>query len=150
MVEELFVLEHLANSDHNTITWKTTCETVINKNNKKSFDFHKADYDKINEYFSNFKWDDLFQNSYANDCWLEFLEIVNETIELYVSIRGQKKRKVPLWMTKKVLRIRKYKGVLWKKYHNSGSYDLCEYKRVLTRATSEYKKAKYSLKKISK
>ena len=28
------------------------------------------------------------------------------------------------------------------KYHNSGSYnDLCEYKRVLNRATSEYKKA---------
>ena len=32
MVEDLFVLEHLANSDHNVITWKTTCETVINKN----------------------------------------------------------------------------------------------------------------------
>ena len=32
MVEELFVLEHLVNSDHNIITWKTTCETVINKN----------------------------------------------------------------------------------------------------------------------
>ena len=52
-------------------------------------------------------------------------------------------------MTKKVLRIRKYKSVLWKKYHNSGSYnDLCEYKRVLYRATSEYKKAKYSFEKI--
>ena len=42
-----------------------------------------------------------------------------------------------LWITKKVLRIRKYKSVLWKKYHNSGSYnDLCE-----------YKKAKYSFEK---
>ena len=30
MVEELFVLEHLANSDQNIITWKTTYETVIN------------------------------------------------------------------------------------------------------------------------
>ena len=54
MAENLFVLEHLANSDHNIITWKTTCETVINKNYKKSFDIHKADYG-INEYFSNFK-----------------------------------------------------------------------------------------------
>ena len=59
---ELFVLEHLANSDHNIITWKTTSETVINKNFTKTFIFHKADYDKIKEYFSNFKWDDLFQN----------------------------------------------------------------------------------------
>ena len=34
------------------------------------------------------------------------------------------------------------------KYHNSGSYnDLCEYKRVLNRATSEYKKDKYSFEK---
>ena len=32
MDEELFILEHLANSDHNIITSKTTCETVINKN----------------------------------------------------------------------------------------------------------------------
>ena len=51
-------------------------------------------------------------------------------------------------MTKKVLRIRKYKSVLWNKYHNSGSYnDLCEYKRVLNRATSEYKKLSLALKK---
>ena len=38
-----------------------------------------------------------------------------------------------------------------KKYHNSGSYnDLCEYKRVLNRAISEYKKAKYSFEKTTK
>ena len=37
---------------------------------------------------------------------------------------------------------------LWKKYHNSGSYnDLCEYKRVLNRATSKYKEARIVLKK---
>ena len=36
MVEELFVLKHLANSDHNIITWKTTCETAINKNFRKT------------------------------------------------------------------------------------------------------------------
>ena len=39
MVEDLLVLEHLANSDHNIITWKTTCETVINKNCRKTFCF---------------------------------------------------------------------------------------------------------------
>ena len=112
------------------------------------FYFHKANYDKINEYFSNFKWKDLFQNRNANKCWLKFLEIAKEAIELYVSIRGQKKRKVPPWMTKKVLRIRKYKSVLWKKYHNSESYnDICEYKIILNKATSEYKIVKYSLKK---
>ena len=37
-----------------------------------------------------------------------------------------------------------------KKYHNSGSYnDLCECKRALNRASSEYKKAKYSFEKTS-
>ena len=78
----------------------------------------------------------------------EVLEIAKEALEIYVPARGQRKRKVPPWMTKKVLRIMKYKSVLWKKYHNSGSYnDLYEYKRVLNRATSEYKKAKYSFEK---
>ena len=92
-VEELFVLEHLANSNHDIITWKATCETVINKNDKKSFDFYKADYDKINEYFSNFKLDDLFQNRNENDCWLKFLEIAKVAIELYVPIRGKRREK---------------------------------------------------------
>ena len=79
---------------------------------------------------------------------MKFLKIAKDAIELYVPIRGQKKRKVPPWMIKKVLTIRKYKSVLWKIYHNSGSYnDLCEYKRVLNRATSEYKNAKYSFEK---
>ena len=63
----------------------TTNNDDLNKNDNKSFDFHKADYGKINDY-----WDDLFQNRNANDCWLKFLEIAKEAIELYVSIRGQK------------------------------------------------------------
>ena len=103
MVEDLFVLEHLANSDHNIITWKTTCETVINKKFRKTFVFHKADYDKINEHFSNCKWEDIFQNRNANECWMTFLEIAKEALELYVPTRGQRKRKVPPWMTKKIL-----------------------------------------------
>ena len=78
MVEDLFVLEHLANSDHNIITWKTTCEMVINKNFRKTFVFHKADYEKINEHFSNCKWEDIFQNRNANECWMKFLEIAKK------------------------------------------------------------------------
>ena len=90
--EELFVLEHLANSDHNIITWKTIVKQLLIKM-IKSFDFHKADYDKINEYFSNFKGDDLFQTRNANDCWLKFLEISKEAIQLYVPIRGKRGEK---------------------------------------------------------
>ena len=123
MVEELFIIEHLANSDHNIIIWKTACETFINKNYTKSFVFHKSDYDQINEYFSNFKWDDLFQNSDANECWVKFLKITKESVKLYVPLRGQRKRKVPPWMTKRDLRIRKYKSDLWQKYENRKSYN---------------------------
>ena len=76
------------------------------------------------------------------------LEIAKEALELYVPTRGQRKRKVPPWMTKKRYCDLGSTTVLWKKYHNSESYyDLCEYKRVLNRATSEYKKAKYSFEK---
>ena len=47
-----------------------------------------------------------------------------------------------------VLQIRKYKSALWTKYQNIGNYnDLCEYKRALNRAASEYKKDKYSFEK---
>ena len=110
MVEDLFVLEHLANSDHNN--WKTTCETVINNNFRKLLFFTRLIMRRKKEYFSNCKWEDIIQNRNANDCWMKFLEIAKEALELYVPIRGQRKRKMPPWMTKKVLRIRKYKSVL--------------------------------------
>ena len=42
---------------------------------EKKIVFHNADYDKINEYFSTFKWEDIFQNRNANECWMKFLEI---------------------------------------------------------------------------
>ena len=67
--------------------------------------FHKADYDKINEYFRNFKWDDVFTNRNANECWLKFWEIAKESIELYVTLRWQRKRKVPPWMTKRSCKV---------------------------------------------
>ena len=51
-------------------------------------------------------------------------------------------------MTKKGIENQEGESILLEKYHNSGSYnDLCEYKRVLNRATSEYKKVKYSFEK---
>ena len=75
--------------------------TFINTNFRKTFVFHKAHYDKINEYFSNFKWQDIFHNRNANECWMKFLEIAKEAVELYVATRGQRKRKVRPWMTKK-------------------------------------------------
>ena len=40
---------------------------------------------------------------------MKFLKIAKESIELYVPIKGQRKGKVPPWMTKRVLQILKYK-----------------------------------------
>ena len=69
-------------------------------------------------------------------------------IRIICPYQRAKKEKSDSLDDKNVLQIRKYKSVLWKKYHNSGSYnDLCEYKRVLNRANSEYLKAKYSFEK---
>ena len=72
-------------------------------------------------------------------------------IRIICPYQRAKKEKSASLDDKKVLRITKFKSILWKKYHNSGSYnDLCEYKRILNRATSEYKKSKCSFEKISK
>ena len=61
---------------------------------------------------------------------------------------GNEREKCLLEWQKMYCELGSTKVFYGKKYHNSGSFnDLCEYKRVLNRATSEYKKAKYSFEK---
>ena len=55
--------------------------------------------------FSNFKWENIFQNRNANKCWMKFLEIAKEAIELYVPTRGQKKDKCLLGWQKRYFEL---------------------------------------------
>ena len=60
---------------------------------------------------------------------------------------GKEREKYLLGLPKRYCELGSTKCFM-EKYHNSGSYnDLYEYKRVLNRGTSEYKKAKYSFEK---
>ena len=66
---------------------------LLIKKFRKTFVFHKADCEKINEHFSNCKWEDIFQNRNANECWMKFLEIARGIRIICPYQRGAKKEK---------------------------------------------------------
>ena len=64
-------------------------------------------------------------------------------IKKYIQLCKSKKGKYPDWMTRMVLRVRKYKAEMWIRYRESKNYnDYVEYKGVLRKTKCEYKKAK--------
>jgi len=50
MVNDVEILEHLRNSDHNIIVWKLICDGGLNTNNKLARKFHKADHNSMRDW----------------------------------------------------------------------------------------------------
>ena len=144
MVEELQVLQHLANSDHNIILFKLVCSTVIKSNCIVKNDYNKGDYCKMNEFLSSLDWDLLFRDRRVEDMWTAFHEAILLGVDKFIPKKKNKsRRKYPLWMTRNAIRACKSKGILWKRYRESKSYnDYVEYKRIANKCSNEYKTAK--------
>jgi endonuclease/exonuclease/phosphatase family metal-dependent hydrolase len=56
MVNDVQVLEHLGNSDHNILVWNLICDVGMIKNKKPIRKYHKADYESMRKWFMNIDW----------------------------------------------------------------------------------------------
>ena len=143
MVTNICVQEHLANSDHNIITFVLVQEFQGSSSNLVRYDFHKANYELMSQYLRGVNWESELDQTDVNSMWSRFVEIISVAIETYtpVSKRGVSKR--PCWMTRATAKPRNRKAKMWKRYCQSRSYnDLFKYKRVLNKTTAVYKSAK--------
>jgi len=62
MIENLEVLEHFSNSDHNIIRFKLVASTTCNHSTQVRYDFNMGNYEEINRWQSNISWGVLFQD----------------------------------------------------------------------------------------
>ena len=144
MVEDLQVCEHLANSDHNMISFKLVCSTIINDTSRTVYDFNKGNYVKMNDMLNAVDWDILLNGLEVNEMWRMFYDrIILVMSECIPKHNCRNKKKFPQWMTKEAKRACKSKSTMWRRYRLSKSYnDHVEYKRALNKSTYEYRKAK--------
>jgi len=135
VVAEVQIKEHFSTSDHNIMVWQLKCDTTTRKSEKK--------LQAMNEWLRKVDWNDRlagFENS-IDEMWDRFVNTINEAVIRFVPV-SENKRRCGIWITRKASRARRNK-MMWERYKESKSYnDYTEYKRVLNKATKEYRKAK--------
>jgi hypothetical protein len=143
MIEKVEIIEHLGNSDHNTICWKLICEIRQASVIKQHRQYARGDYEGMKGDLAEINWDEEFEGLAIDDLWLRFKDILDLLVGKYVPLVTGRRKKYPQWMTKAVKRARNYKVKKWKEYRSSGEYnDLVEYKIARNKADKEYRKAK--------
>jgi hypothetical protein len=55
-VDNVEIIEHLGNSDHNIIVWKLICDASIGQSKQQIRLFHKANYEEMRLWFQSVDW----------------------------------------------------------------------------------------------
>ena len=100
MVENLKVIEHLGNSDHNIITWRLICKVHVGKSQKPTRQYHKVDYDSMRVWLGQIDWSREFRNEDVEGKWSKFCEILDKAVEKFVPLGYRRSKKFPKWMNK--------------------------------------------------
>jgi hypothetical protein len=110
---------------------------------KTNFSFNKGDYQKFDEYISEFDWEKEFKDLNANDCYIKWLTFYENGCKMFIpQIKSNNKRRKPPWLTNDLKNMFKDKKDLW--YENRNS----KFKNVLQ--VQSYKKICKLLKKLTK
>ena len=118
-VENLTVEEPFATSDHHIIRFSLVVNKEVATYCKISYNYFKADYNKIREYVKSREWGNLIDNSDVEKSWTALKEELLNVRNNFVPTNKQNKNKCK-WVTKEVVRCRRAKKKAWNKYVKSG------------------------------
>jgi len=145
LIGTVSVMEPLADSDHNMLTFVIHHQLEIANNVKEVREYSKANYDKIRSELADIDWDELLVGS-ADECWYCFKDVLLDLERRYVPLKqytGNKRRK-PIWMTWKASRLVKRKQRVFAKYkdaeHPAYKSAAKEAKRELRRSKRKFEK----------
>jgi ribonucleases P/MRP protein subunit RPP40 len=145
LIENVRVGEPFETSDHQIIRFNLVGNKVLDRVIKKSFNYFKADYNKIRGHARAMNWDTNLSLTNLEDSWAklkgDLIEIRNKFVPVNKPIRCMPKCK---WVTRKVTKLRKAKKKAWNNYIRSGRdgkvYEI--YKCKLNKSVQENKRAK--------
>ena len=120
MVEELEVIEPLANNDHNMITWSVSrgyeyCET----GSGDKLDYKRADFEGLRKELREIDWKRLLSGGLTED-WITFRDRLLMLESKYVPVKkfnGSKRRK-EIWISNKAIRSVNRKRKVFRKYRD--------------------------------
>jgi hypothetical protein len=143
LVEEVMICCPIANSDHNVIMFKIP--NVVNFERKKteSFNFHKADYDKIGEELNSIDWREYLEGEEVEKSWDKMKEEMLNCMKKYVPRKQHRTRKCARWMKRKILKLIKGRERQWKRFKEKPSHEnQSSYRRMRNDVCREIRKAK--------
>ena len=145
MVGELTVMEPLADSDHNMITWSIHFGEESEVRTGVRLDYRKADFEGIREELRGVNWNEFMTGKVEVD-WIKFRDLLHGLERRFVPIKkvnGNVNRK-PLWVSRKAIKAIKKKRKTFARYKD-GSHPAC--REANRKASKEIRSAKRNYEK---
>ncbi|XP_041483858.1 uncharacterized protein LOC121430607 [Lytechinus variegatus] len=145
-IDEVEIIAHLGNSDHNMLRWDTNY--FVNQNNMvPKRDFKSANFDAIKCELEEIDWNNKLNNKSAEQAWNETKAVLHQLIYDYVPTKQHKKKKT-LWLTRRAQKSIRRKHRAWKRYKAQKSTQRFEhYKQCQKEAKHEVEVAKKNFEK---
>src|SRR5580692_8168068 len=98
MIEDLQVLNPMANSNHCMIQWQFRLNTRAQVDDRNRYSFHKGRYDKICVELQEIDWDLEFEGKDVEGMWKILLTRLDQCRDKYVPKCKKRKEGHPSWM----------------------------------------------------
>ena len=151
-IEDLKVGEPFSTSDHQILRWNfIACrsrENVERKEGVGTYDYFKADYDKMREEAQTKNWSDIMEGSNVDAMNSRFILAMEDLRDKYVTLKkNNKKIGKCKWVNRAVVKSRRAKIKAWNKYQlDKTDKNLNRYKQKLKISRDRVRKAKEALK----
>ena len=123
--------------DHNMIKFSLNLGQIKTKKQHQKRNFYRGNYEKLNQFFSNYNWDSLFcGRNDVNEVYKKFISIVHKAIEMYVPMSKTRKKTHFPENIKKLLNMKKllYRRIKFDKTSKQRYKEVCKlYKQEVTR-----------------
>ena len=146
ILQDMQIIENLAGSDHNMITWNVQVDIQKNaKNNWCIFDYNKGDYDAIRDELRKVEWNNYLTGDTENR-WQQFKKEIHRLQKLYIPTKSSKvqKPKKTIWINRRAIKAVDKKRRIFRKYkdidHPAVKSQNRTAKRELNRARKNFEK----------
>ena len=143
MVEELEVIEPLANSDHSMITWNVSRGSESGEvGSGDKLDYKRADFEGLRKELRETDWRKLLSGD-INEDWITFRDRLLMLESRYVPVKkfNSAKRKKEVWINNRAIKSVNRKRKIFRKYKDR-NHPAC--KAAARRATMDVRSAKLS------
>lgn len=114
MIQELQYLPPLGNSDHISMSFKTTL-TQQQVNFPLSYNIYKTNYKAIQDVLRYKNWNEILNSNFSND-YDTFTNILNNLMKDHTPLKTQPKAKRCMYLTKEAMRLKNAKRRSWTRY----------------------------------